>query len=800
MALRDNAVVRARVDRVRRLAVPCVLAGSVVGFGRLAHKHFPIGDWLFLHYAGYWLASIFFAAACFSSGHAVLRRALGGRVLPIHEHVAVSFAVGVYVFFLGMFLGGLLGLYGGVFFFALPTLLIAAGALPAARWIGRVARHVTAARRRGPPSSAWTPLVYGFGALGLLLIYFTILTPNNAAFDSRWQHLGIAEHYAATGAVRKFPEGWFIGAQPHLASFVYTWAFLLPKAPIFDRIELCAHLEFTIFLIALIGIPALVRRLVRPALVGPDAYRWAWVARFLFPGIFLYDSSLCLGADHIASVFAVPIYVLLIRAWKELEPRACALLALALTGALLTKYTGALILVAPALIAVPLRALWLAGQALRLRRRGERAPNGWWAGPLAAFCAGIVVFSPHWAKNAVWYGDPLYPLLHKVLHGRPWTPDSAVRLDIGFMGQLWRPERNFKGLKETLAALWSFSFKPNDWSQFHGATPVFGSLFTLSMLLLPLLKGTQRLLGLFVATHLGVFVWYWTHHQDRYLQAALPWMAAATAGMMALAWRHGLAARLSLGALVALQVVWGADVYFMPGHAYLGVPAKAVIDLLSRTPGKPNANRLTFAEPFVGVGKQLPKGAKLLIHDFHPHVGVGAPTVADCPLHQGGISYVRTPAPRETYDQLKGYGVTHIAWRNVHPREPDTLAGEIVFLNFVQRYGGAAKSVEGWLISTMPANPPPAGRAPDPVLVFTCNNKGLKPGLYHLKDLTIPAIEKGKRDPRPFAPAAANGDVTPLLPQAQAIAQDTACTSMPKVDASFVRVGQRDPHAIWIRR
>jgi hypothetical protein len=275
-------------------------------------------------------------------------------------------------------------------------------------------------------------------------------------------------------------------------------------------------------------------------------------------------------------------------------------------------------------------------------------------------------------------------------------------------------------------------------------------------------------------------------------------MAAATAAVMALAWRQGIAARIGVGALLALQVVWGADVYFMPAHAYLGVPAKAVIDLFSRTPGKANNNRLSFAEPFVGVGKQLPRGAKLLIHDFHPHVGVGVPTVADCPYHQGGISYARTPSPREVYDQLKSYGVTHLAWRNTQPREPDTLAGEMVFLNFVQRYGGAAKSVEGWLLSTMPAAPPPPGRAPDPVLVFTCNNKGLKPGLYHLADLAIPALVR-RRDPRPFAPS--EGDVTPLLQQAQAIAQDSACSGLPKTaEMSFLKVGQRDPFAIWIRR
>ncbi|APR76931.1 Hypothetical protein A7982_02278 [Minicystis rosea] len=785
------------VDGLRRAAIPFLLAAGTVGFGVLVNKHQRVADWLFLRYAGYCLLSILFAAACFSSGHLVVRRALGGRVLPLHEHAAVSFAAGVYVFFLGMFLGGLLGLYGNAFFSALPLALLVAGGGPGYRYLRRAYRHIAAARRKAPPPSRLSLLVHGFGVLGLALVYFAILTPNNAAFDSRWQHLGLAEHYVAVGAVRKFPEGSFIGAAPHLASFLYTWAFLMPKSVLFDRIELAAHLEFTVFLVALVGIPALFRRLVRPASVGPNAYRWAWVSRFLFPGIFLYDSSLCLGADHIASVFAVPIYLLLVRAWKELAPRYCALLALALTGAMLTKYTGALLLVAPALIAVPLRALWLLGRTV-LRRGGPLPPRAWWAGPAAAFVAGVVLFSPHWLKNAIWYGDPLYPVLHKTFkHHHPWTADTAARFDIGFMNQLWRPERNLKGVQQTLTALLTFSFKPNDWERFHGSTPVFGSLFTLSLGLLPFLKGTRRLWGLFVATEIGVFAWYWTHHQDRYLQAALPWMAAATAAVLALAWRQGIAARVGVGAALALQIVWGADVYFMPGHAYIGVPAKASIDLLTRTPGRASADRLTFTDPFVGLGRVVPKNATLLVHDYHPHLGVGVPTVADCPYHQGGISYLRTPTARQVYDQLKSYGVTHLVWRNVAPREPDTLAGEIVFLDFIQHYGGTAKSVEGFMLSTMPAAAPPPGNPPDPVMVYSCG-KGLRAGLYHLADLAIPALEKS-REPRPYAPL--NGDPVAMAKDAKAIVHDLACTTMPKgLEAGFVRTGQRDPWAVWIRR
>jgi hypothetical protein len=778
------------------VGLPLVLALSFVFFGALANHHYPIADWLFLRYGTYAACALLFVLACFSSGHLVVRRVLAGRVLPIYEHLAVAFAAGIYVFFLGVYLGGLLGLFGGVFFFALPVVLIAAGARPSFRYARRALRHVRAARARGPAPSPWGLAVHAFALLGLGLVYFAILTPNNTAFDSRWQHLGIAEHYAAIGAVRKFPEGWFIGAAPHLASFLYTWAFLLPRGGIADHIELAAHVELAVFAVALVGIPALVRRLVRPRAVGPNAHRWAWAARFLFPGIFLYDSSLCLGADHIASAFAVPVYLLLLRAWKDLAPRYCVLLALAMTGALLTKYTGALLLVAPALVALPLRGVWLGIRTLR--KKGEPLPpRTWWAGPVAALAAGVVFFAPHWVKNLVWYGDPLYPVLHARFAPRPWTPDSATRFDVGLMSLLWRPERSLKGVGQTLGALFTFSFIPNDWEKFHGSTPVFGSLFTFSLAMLPFLKGTRRVWALFAATHLGVFIWYWTHHQDRYLQAVLPWMAAATAAVLALAWKQGIAARIGIGALVALQIVWGADVYLMPGHAMIGLPAKAVIEILSRTPGKPAKDRIAYTDGLVGVGKALPKGAKVLVHEFHPRLGLGA-AVTDCPYHQGGISYARTPTARQVWEQLHDYGVTHLIYRTGQPREPDTVAGEIVFYDFVQHATSAGKTVEGWQLHALDAAPPPAGNPPDPVLVWSCG-KHLKPGLYHLDDLRVPALEKGKAEPKPFVPAGA--DPAALLDQAKAVAQVIECSNIPKaIEASFTRLGHRDPYYLWVRR
>jgi hypothetical protein len=786
-----------RAESVRRTALPIALVAAAISFASVVARHQPISDWLVLRYAGYWILTALFVAACLSSGHALVRWILGGRVLPLFEHVGAAAAAGVYLFFLGSLCAGLLGWYGRVFFFALPLSLIAAGARPSLRFARRAGRHLRGAWRRSPRSSPWGALVHAFGLFGLAAVYFATLTPDNAAFDARWYHLGIAEHYTAEGAVRPFPEGWILGTYPHLASLLYTWAFQLPSARLFDRIELAAHLEMSLFVLSLLGIAALVRRLVRPREAG-GAYRYAWAVRFLFPGVFLYDSSLCLGADHVAALFASPIYATLLRTWPTLSPRASVLLSLVLAGALLSKYTGALILVAPPVVLVGARALVLALRALRRREPGGiRSALG---GPLAALATGLVFTAPHWLKNLLWYGDPVYPVLHKLVRERPWTADSSPRFDVAFAAtQIWPEERTVAGLGRALAVLPTFSFAPHDWERFHGQVPVFGSLFTLCLVALPFLRGTRRVWGLYLATHLGIFVWYWVNHQDRYLQAALPWMSAATTAVLALTWRQGLLARLGAALLLAVQVAWGTVVCFMPAHVFLGVPAKAVIDLWSQKPGKPAGDRLVFSDPFVAVGNALPPKSKVLIHEFHPHLGVNAPSVTDCPLHQGGISYLRTPTPGEVYEQLHGFGVTHLVYRTTQPREPDTLAGEIVFFNFVQRYAGPPKAAEGWLVAAMPSLPPPPLGAPDPVLVVSCG-KGLPAGLYRLADLAIPSLDKTSPAPRPVAESSARA-LPDLVPAAMAVAQDQGCPALPAgVDASFVRAGTRDPYLIWVRR
>ncbi|MBI5533563.1 MAG: hypothetical protein HY898_12665 [Deltaproteobacteria bacterium] len=777
------------------LLVIALLAG-LLKFGTVVHEHYPIHRWLFWLYAKYWVLIAFWTAGCVSTGHMLLKRLLG-RTLPLVEHAVMSFCVGLFAFFALMFLGGLLKLYGVIFFVALPALMIGAGARPVFRYGRRMFRHVRAARARRPaPTPWWHYPLLGFGGVGVFLIYLTVLLPENVGYDARWYHLPIAEHYSAAGGIVRFPEGWFPGTGPHLASVLYAWAFQQPFSGIFDRVELAAHMEFAIFLWTLASIPALVRRLVPRTHASVS-----WVAMFLFPGILLYDSSLNTGADHIAGFWAIPVYLTLLRAWKSLSPRYCLLLAIPLSGALMTKLTAVSIGAFP-ILAIVVRTVWLLISRLR---RGRDLPElrGWWRGVLIAAVAGLVLMSPHWLKNWIWYGDPFYPILHNHLHLRPWTAGSENIMTCCSLAD-WHPTRDVAGLKETLKALYTYSFVPNDWETFHGKVPVFGSLFTVTLLCMPFLRNTKRLWGVFLAGHVGLFVWYSIHHQDRYLQAIVPWMVAATASVLILAWRSHPAVRVPVVLVVAAQVIWGGDVYFIPTHSMIyAAPIVKVTELLNSGYRKDYENRLRPYSPFADVGRQLDRHKHvLLVHDDMQHLGVRVRSVSDDPAFQGGIDYASLRSPKQVYDLLDGMGITHVYWSSVRGRA--SLASDLIFYDVALKYLTQKKQVAGANLGQLPIEAPTDAPFGDIVGVYGCSSEQYKQGLYHLHELThFPADAKpAKGFPKPFQPAPAAEALRAQLLQADFIIYDTACHQpFPAgLEDVFESLARRDHISYWVKK
>ena len=734
----------------RSIAVTLMLLGGVGAIAATGHRHYPIQHWLFWRYAGYWLGTLTLAAGWLGVGHLLVRRVFRVR-FPLHAHLAVSFTIGVFAYQLLLYILGAAQAYHPITFFAVPILPVALVSLPVYRDAKKLWRKLKTRRAR--------PIGLGliaaiFGLVGLAMVYFSILTPENIQFDARWKHLGLAEDMVVHGGIRRFPEGWVFSARPHSSSFLYAWAFLLPKARLFDQMVLSAHIEFTIFLFSTwFGVPALVRRLVP----GADP-RWVWAARFLFPGVFLYDSSLSGGADHIGAAFAIPLALVLFRVLRDARLGPVVLLCALISGAAIVKETIAIML-------VPFPFLLMVGKMVaeivkRLRGKSERSLGEVLAMPWLALLAGLVFTAPLWATNFVMYGDPFYPLLGRFLKPRPWSEAAAYRLAHGYLeGKMWAPTRDLEGLGKTFKALFTFSFVPNDWGKFHRGVPVFGSLYTLSLAPLLFLKRTRRIWLMVGWVVLAMIAWYSVHHQDRYLQGIVPFMAAITAAVLILVWRQcAKVVRVALGLLVGLQIVWGGDVYFIQTHVHAKSVIKKVVDLLSSGHEKKYDERFDVQKSYQELGKLVPDGGRVLLHlyhEHHTHLGLRREAVLDSYLWQFGIEYDRAAGPEENRQMLRNMGVTHVF--AAPDKKPDgvwSIAADIQFWELVDKHLLQKKKTGGGVFGKLPEKPlPPLAR--NLVAVLTCH--GAPPrGLFKLEDLRVlPYGPAAGKFPKPQMPGTA---------------------------------------------
>jgi hypothetical protein len=773
------------VERARSVLLPVALLFGVCFFGYIVNQRYALKDWLFFSYAKSWLLVMYWLAGAMSGGHAIVRRL--ARHWPLSEQLVLSLATGVYLYYVLMFFGGIFGLYRfGAFALLLPLALVVAGGRALFSLCRRALRHYRAVRRRLPRRFSLLGIaITAFGTMYLGLLYLYILTPDNASFDALYYHLGIPQQNRALGGIYRTPEGWIVDGLPSLASVNYTWAFVFPTNDLFDRMMACAHMEYVLFAATLFSMPVLVRRLV------PGSRSWgAWVAMFLFPAVLVYDAALHSANDHIAAFWGMPIWLALRRAWPRLEPRAMALFAVAASGALMTKYQAFGLVLAPAL------ALCARGAWLGWRKTG--AP--WWQGLGTALGVALVITAPHWLKNWIWYGDPLFPALYKHLTLRPFHPHAAEALQ-QTTKLLQRPHGSFG---EQLGQIWrgaiEFPFRTRERPDFHRDWPIFGPLFHLSIFWLPFLRGTRRTWPLFFATFAGLFFWYYFNHWERYLQPMVPWMAAVTAATIILIWRRGWVTKAALTAMVALEVVWGADTIFFPNIMLRDSPIRTSIELITSGFRGDLARRENFVRPFKDIGEALPKGARILLHEYCPRIGLDAPVINDFPGFQTRISYQDLSSARAVYDIYRDLGVTHLVHQDAYASWLDNLAGDLRFWEFASNWAQKQKHYGPFILAEMPEKPPDQALS-NLVAYLSCDptyTRGLHP---------IAALEVRPGDAGPINAIVPlpkdNKAILALVKQAGFLVTGSTCKKLKwpqSIYADFKRVAKRGAEDLWIRR
>lgn len=672
-----------------------MLLAATAWFGWYLDGYEAVGSWLFLVLAKIWAWQVVLTLACASFGHLFLVRVLRLTELPDLEKLALSLPLGLVAFVMGIYLGGFVHLLRPPYAVLLPVAMFAAGAKTTLPWLRGFFR----------PSSAATPIslaATAFGTLGIGVLYLGVLSPDSINYDAAWNHLVIAQDYAREGRIVAFPGDW-VKTVPHLGSVVNTWAFLVPgfdKPP--ERWMMGLHDEFTVFLWTLVGVTAGVRYLAENA-----GARAGWVALFLFPSIFIYDGNMGAAADHFLSVFAVPAFLAAARFCDVRDVRHGVLYGVFVAAALLTKF-HAMYLLAPLVVMVAVKFVVLCVQRLR----GNDAPDvgGFARGIAASLGAFIVVSSPHFASNWVFYRNPLFPLAQNLIHSKPYLHDAQKQFDFLLADFNYHPPKILsQRLRKAFEMMFTFSFKPHyTWTNDR---PTFGSMLTLLLPALPFV-GRARKLWLGMAVCMGaLFTWAMTMWVDRNLQTFMPLMAAVVGALLFRAWQVGALARVGVAALVALQVVWAGDWYFSGSDRV----ANAFTLIRSSMEGHTRKRFKGYRSDYVAIGKALPHDAVVLLHGQHSMLGIDRPVFLDLAGFQGAIDYRTLRTPRDVYDRFRELGVSHVIWApGANPaayRQED-----VVFGLFAHSLLPDASSYGGLRVAEMPREPPPQVGEPQVVV------------------------------------------------------------------------------------
>ncbi|HET9954312.1 MAG TPA: glycosyltransferase family 39 protein [Polyangiaceae bacterium] len=790
-----------RIVRSELITISTVVAIFVMALQM--DKFYPLKHWLVWHYLGAWAVAGVFSLVCLAAGLPIVLR-IRGYAFRTAETLLLGHAVGVVVFFLLMFVLGMAKAFYWPVFFAVPALMLAFGARFGSNYVVRTVRTLlrAAPRIKGPgiPQLA----IWMFAGFALLVLYSQILSPDQVSYDARWYHLGIAEEYIAEHGIHRFDDGSYVGAYPQLASVLFAWIYLAPFGTFFDKVECIVHLEFVLFLWTMLGVGLVAERLVRSRLRG------AFASIFLFPGIYVYDSGLHGGSDHVIAFFAPAFALTCLAVVRSNRLSDWGLLGAVAAGAALTKY-NAILLLPFAGLALLARPVWETYRELNTLSKG--APfAAWrasmlsalraWSGPALAALVLLTLTAPHWLKNWVYYSNPVFPYLSRLFRYQPW---EALNRDIYVQTMAttpWAPHGTAGSrVAETLNGVLNFAFVPHDWPTFHGQVPVFGFLFTLSLVILPFVSAPLRIWTLFVAVHGGVFLWYSTQHMDRYLHVLVPWMASGSAAVLALAWRKSVAGKLPIACLVALQIVWGLDTPTLPGHAMLGKsPTLAAIELGARGYLKEYEQRFDIFNPYTKLEKHLAPDGRVLLHEHHLRAGLMRAVISDDTHTEGWIAYGGFDSRHAIYEKMRGLGVTDVIWSSSSWGWAGH-AGDLVFFDFVRAHTQSPATEGGFFVARL-NDAPELDLSRAKVAYFACQT-GFEQGLYALKALDFPdqVLDVTTRPPVPEVRLGAPEDALELASRARYLVSNPKCspTLDEAVTKDFERAAHREEIELWIR-
>jgi hypothetical protein len=729
-------------------------------YASVLNRVYPIRFWLFWQLAVIWAYQALLTAACLGTGLVVVARVLKLADLRALEELVTAMAVGVVAFTLAMYAAGALGWYNRVFAISLPAVMTAFGAR---ELVARV-RAARAALEERRPSQPWVWIVTAFGTLGVGLVYLQLLSPDALNYDATWYHVASAQDYAREGRIVRYLAQYAPNA-PQLATLLHTWGFILPglrEPPL--RWMMALHNEFNLFLWTLAGISAAVRWLA-----DDDRLRGGWAALFLYPFIFVYDHNMGGAADHVLAFFAVPLLLTGRRVWQTWSPAWAALLGILAGGAVLTKYQAMYLLVP---LAALLASRWILllvarklGRALPVARDFEQIRRSLLWAPFLALGLMVVVSAPHFLKNYIFYRNPVYPFMQRVFtRSTPAVPDAWLYVDYIFKDLVYVPRGTaLEKWKHTALLFYNFSFEPH--YSFTNGYPGFGSLFTLLLPAVFLVRTRRRLAFASLMASGGILMWAATFNVDRNLQIMVPLFASVTGALIVQLWRLGAIARLGLVPLVGLALAWSGDAPFYSGDERM----KSAISLIcSGYEGRAAERFDGYRKQYRDMNDALPEKARVLLHMSHSNLGIDREVLIDWIGFQGLISYAALRTPRELYDYLRANGITHLLYEPGQ-RAANSRQDEVLWNAFVTRHAREVGKFGGYRLLAMPSTPPPVER---PYQVASFGLPGYADGIYPIEAMsTVEYLWESERRYRSPARTVGEGqtDVKSALAEVDAV-------------------------------
>jgi hypothetical protein len=293
----------------------------------------------------------------------------------------------------------------------------------------------------------------------------------------------------------------------------------------------------------------------------------------------------------------------------------------------------------------------------------------------------VVAGSPFYVKNWIMTGNPFYPFLYGIFHGRGWDPEQARLYDL-FVHSLGMG----RGLWDYLLLPWNVSINARMHSpQFDG---ILGPVFILT---LPFAVGMRRIaVGAKIAMAYCLFTfmfWASSAQQIRYLIPVFPFLAIMTGYVLSYYRRQ----RAVFGMLVVLVAgSLGFSGYHIVSH-FLKIKPVGVITGFEDRDTFLNRMIPSYAM-FEYVNRQLPEDSKIfLVYMKNFGYLCDRPYYSDSMFESYTIQKIlaQHATPTGVYDALRNKGFTHLLYDiNYISGEMSTFSEQekVLFLAFQKMY------------------------------------------------------------------------------------------------------------------